>query len=79
MATTCKQITATLRKEGLPLELVKADGYFYFIYDTLDDKNSKILAWETKSVYVSSLSQLSTDAWVKEGREFAEEVELKWA
>lgn len=64
---TCKAITARLRAEGLPLELVKGEGYFYFVFD-----DGAI--WESHSIYVCFLNQLSVDRWLEAGRDFAKEV-----
>lgn len=67
MATTCKSISAKLKAEGLPLDLYKSDGYFYFEF--YQDK-----VFETHSVYVNSINQLTADEWLKEGRDFAKKV-----
>jgi len=67
--TTTRTITAALKKAGLPAELKfhsTRDGYQYF---TLDDGD----VFETHSVYVNSVSDLTVDQWVEEARGFLTE------
>lgn len=45
------------------IELVKGEGYYYFVYD-----NGR--RYSTASVYVNTLNQLSLDAWLFEARCF---------
>jgi len=68
----CRTITAKLRAEGLPLELVNAsaDGYFYFIFVV----EEPILIFETRSVYVCHFRDLTEAQWLEEGRDFAASV-----
>lgn len=54
------------------LELVRGNGYWYFVYD---DKAKN--RFKTMSVYVVILRQLPLDQWVAEGREFVTEMESK--
>lgn len=67
MATTCKSISAKLKAESLPVSMYKGSGYFYFEFD-----QGKV--FETHSVYVNSINQLTADEWLKEGRDFAKKV-----
>lgn len=62
-------ITSTLRKEGLPLELVKGDSYWYFEFDDG-------VRFETHCVWVYRFHQLSDERWLEEGREFAKRVQF---
>ena len=65
---TVKRVTtkAILDKISNPaLKLYKGEDYFYFV---LDDG----VIFDTHSVYVTRLSDLSFDAWVDEGRGFIE-------
>lgn len=66
----CRTITANLRAEGLPLELVNAsaDGYFIFVVE------EPILIFETRSVYVCHFRDLTEAQWLEEGRDFAASV-----
>jgi len=66
----CRTITAKLRAEGLPLELVNAsaDGYFIFVVE------EPILIFETRSVYVCHFRDLTEAQWLEEGRDFAASV-----
>ena len=65
MAATTRAVTAALRREGYPLELVKGEGYFYFVYDTPE-------LYETESVYVYRLNELTREQWLEQGRDFGE-------
>lgn len=47
------------------LELVAGEGYWYFSYW---DESANI--YETHSVYVYRLKDLSLDAWIQEGKSF---------
>jgi hypothetical protein len=67
-----KSINQVFKEDNLPVELVKGDGYFYFIYDLPEQK-----VFETESVYVPKLSHLTKDEWIRQGREFALETEHK--
>lgn len=51
------------------LELVKGEGYWYFVYD--DVTNNK---YETHSEYVMYLNSLDLDRWVEIGTTFVERV-----
>lgn len=70
MAATTRPITAALRAEGYPLELVKGEGYFYFVYDAPDK-------YETESVYVYRLNELTREQWIEQGRDFGERMQQK--
>ena len=67
-----RSVNKVFAEDNLPVELVKSEGYFYFTYD-LPEQN----VFETKSVYVSTLGQLTKDEWIREGREFSLETEHK--
>jgi hypothetical protein len=62
--------TATILKAiGCPnLSMYKGDGYWYFAYDT-------DLKFETHSVYVCYLNQLTLEEWVSEGMELVNNME----
>lgn len=65
-----RSVNKVFAEDKLPVELVKGEGYFYFQYD-LPEQN----VFETKSVYVASLNQLTKDEWIREGRQFSIETE----
>lgn len=73
MANT-RTITDQLKREGLPLELVReSSGYHYFIFDTLDEcKSNK--TYETKSIMCPRFKDLTAQHWLNLGREFANEM-----
>ena len=50
-----------ITKEGIPLELVRGEGYHYFVFD--DGKH-----FETVSVMVPYTNSLSYDQWLAEAR-----------
>jgi hypothetical protein len=50
------------------VELVKGEGYFYFVYDKGD-------VYETRSVMVNSLNELPLDQWVEEAKDLIAELE----
>lgn len=75
---TRKQIVDKLRDfppfDTGTLELVKSDGYFYFIFDS-PERN----IFETHSVFVNNVNQLSLDQWLFEGLHFAERLSKNFA
>ena len=76
MANT-RTVSATLQKEGLPLELVRApEGYHYFIWDTLDSGAAN-RAYETHSIMVPRFGDQTPERWLEDGRAFARELEEK--
>jgi hypothetical protein len=52
------------------LDLVKGDGYWYFVYD---DEENKV--FETHSVMTMRLNDMPVEEWVNEGRAFILETE----
>lgn len=67
-----RSINRVFKEDNLPVELVKSDDYFYFQYDLPEQS-----VFETESVYVFKLNQLTKDEWVRQGRQFAIETEHK--
>lgn len=66
---TIKSINKVFQEDNLPVELVKGEGYFYFIFDAIETHN----VYETKSIYTVRLSDMTKDRWIDEGRTFAQE------
>ena len=62
-----RSINKTFKEDKLPVELVKGDGYFYYIFDLIDTHN----VYDSKTEYVYRLSDLTQDEWVRLGRKFA--------
>lgn len=53
-----------LKKINCPyLELVKGDGYWYFVYDEPARE-----VYETRSVYTMYLNDMTLEQWVEEGK-----------
>jgi hypothetical protein len=65
-------VTRKLRALGHPVELVRGDGYHYFVWDDGDH-------YDTESVYVPRFRSWSVDRWVQEGVAFAETVRAQLA
>jgi hypothetical protein len=59
-----RTVNNVFRASKLPVELVKGKGYLYFVFD--DGKR-----YDTLSVMVPRLNDLTLDRWVAEGKEFA--------
>lgn len=53
---TLKQAQAAVDRRGLPLELVRGEGYHYFVYD----QNGH---YDTVSEYVCYTNMLSAEQW----------------
>jgi len=67
-----RSVNRVFNEDKLPVELVKGEDYFYFQYN-LPEQN----VFETESVYVANLGQLTKDEWVRLGRQFVNETEHK--
>ncbi len=61
-----KVINKAIEKAGIPLELVKGEGYHYFVYDTSTH-------YDTHSVYYCYTNMLTTKQWVETARYVLEE------
>ena len=59
MNITIARINAAIAKAGIPLEIVRGEGYQYFIYDDGDH-------FETVSIYVCWLNTYSVAEWVNQ-------------
>lgn len=59
-------VNTEIAKRGISAELVKGEGYFYFIGDAVEHA-------DTSSVYVNSLNELSLDRWMEELADFVAE------
>lgn len=68
MATTARTITAQARRDvDAHLELVKGDGYCYWVYDAAEAN-----IFETESVYVPRISDLTVSAWLDHARDLVD-------
>jgi hypothetical protein len=69
-ARTAKQIeTAVFKATGYRFELVRGEGYCYFIFD---DQGAR---YDTQSVAVMFFSTLSVEQWIDEARGFIRTIE----
>lgn len=69
---TIKSINKVFQEDNLPIELVKGEGYFYLIYDDVENN-----IYETVSIYTVRLGDMTKDRWIEEGRTFATETKHK--
>lgn len=66
---TIKKVNNEIQAETSQyVELVKGQGYFYFIFD--DGKR-----YSTASVYVNSINQLTLSSWLYEAKNFYATIE----
>jgi hypothetical protein len=61
---TLPNINRRLKALDENLELVKGEGYFYFVYDVPGS------AYETESIMVHKISHLSGPKWIEYGKTF---------
>lgn len=66
----CRTVTNQFTARKLPLKLRAARGYFIIEYD-------KGGVYETKSIMVNSLKQLSLQQWIDEAEAFAKELGIQ--
>jgi hypothetical protein len=59
MRVTINKVNQALKDQKITAELVRGDGYFYFVGDSLDISKSS-------SVYVYHLNSLTVEDWVEE-------------
>lgn len=64
-------VTVRQVRKHLPayMDLIKGEGYWYFVIDTLDNESGKKV-WETESVYTVYLNSLSLEEWASIGQSF---------
>lgn len=56
--TTIRQAQRAIDRAGIPLELVRGEGYHYFVYD-----QPRRNAYETVSIYVPYTNTYSAAEW----------------
>jgi hypothetical protein len=66
--TSTKQVLKAVGNEHL--DLVRGNGYWYFVYDDLANG-----IYDTRSVYTMRLSDWTVEMWAEEGREFCAKME----
>lgn len=69
---TLKAVNRAVAKAGIPLELVRGEGYHYWVYDTAS-------RWETVSVYMPYTNSVSVDCWLEWARQAMNEINNKAA
>jgi hypothetical protein len=66
MGTTLPALNRRFAAERLDVELVRGEGYFYFVYDDGDPHHH-----DEQSIPVYRLNELPAAQWLDEGREFS--------
>lgn len=61
MKATIRSVNAAVRKAGIPLELVRGEGYHYWVHD--EDGH-----YDTVSEMVCYTSHISVEKWVEWAR-----------
>lgn len=64
---TLKAVNAALRAKGLRVELVRGEGYHYYVFDDGE-------RYETNSVMVYRLNMQTLDAWIAGAQTFVDEI-----
>lgn len=64
---TIKSVNRAVARAGIPLELVRGEGYHYFVFDAPG-------RWETVSFYVPYTNCVSVERWIDWAREAMEEI-----
>jgi hypothetical protein len=67
---TLKLVNRAVAKAGIPLELVRGEGYHYWVYDTAS-------RWETVSEYLPYTNSVSVDCWLELARQAMAEITAK--
>lgn len=62
---TLKALNARFAADGLPVELVRGEGYLYFIYEDGNPHH-----YDSRSVYTPRFSDFSPDRWYSDAEEF---------
>lgn len=62
-----KTVNKAIAAEGINLELVAGDGYFYVVGPGAE-------SLDTASIYIYRLNDQSLDAWLMDVRAFAKEI-----
>ena len=65
---TIKTVNKAIAAEGIALELVAGEGYFYFIGDGINH------AFNNSSVYTYRLNYQTLDQWIADANRCAEEI-----
>lgn len=71
--TTIRQAQRAIDKAGIPVELVRGEGYHYFVYD-----NPEKGIFDTVSVYVPYTKHLSVECWVEEAQSAYDLIYRDW-
>lgn len=76
MTITKQQIIKEIGCPHLTLWKNAGDGYHYFMYDTFHKKGTGFDGrYNTYSIYVMYLKDMSLEQWVKEGKDFVAQME----
>lgn len=64
-----QQINKVIKAECPHMELVRGEGYHYFVY--YDQANN---VYDTRSVMVMYTSHVSAETWISDARDFAQDM-----
>jgi len=67
--TTLRQAQRAIDKAGIPLELVRGDGYHYFVYDVPSRG-----IYEDVSIYVPFTKDYTADQWAEQAAYAIEDI-----
>lgn len=70
---TLKQINAAIQRQQPNVELVRGEGYHYYVYDNKLDGSA--IRFETESVMCPYLSHQSAETWISDGIAFGRKTE----
>lgn len=68
-AATIARVNRAIEKAGIPVQLVRGDGYHYFVYDN-EERN----VYETLSVMIPYTNMCAVEWWVKEAEDAYENI-----
>lgn len=75
MARGVHTVTKAIRAAGHPeIELVRGEGYHYFIFDGVEAHN----VYETESIMCPYFNDQAHDTWIAQGIDFAKRVRKEY-
>lgn len=66
-----KTVNKKLKEEGMSIELIKGEGYFYFfpIPEASEEYHNAVVGLEHTSVYVYKLNDQTLEQWLCDAKE----------
>jgi hypothetical protein len=81
---TLKEINKRIQRSQPDVELVRGEGYHYYVFDNSAEgdkttgRDGQTLVFETESVMQMYLSHSSAERWIEDGIEFGENIRAKY-